>query len=161
MEINDNYVLRINGVEHEVHTDWLGENLLYVLREKLGLWGTKNACEQGECGACSVLIDGKLTCACLELAAGATGTHIQTVEGIAKGDQLSDVQQAMVDAGAVQCGFCTPGLVVAITDLLDRNAAPSRLEIHEALSGNLCRCTGYGRIEDAVVKVAESRGVKA
>lgn len=159
MEIGSNYQLTINGQTHAVASDWLGENLLYVLRERLGLWGSKNACEQGECGSCSVLVDGTLTCSCLELAASAVGTRITTIEGLSPDGSLTDVQQEMVDAGAVQCGFCTPGLVVAITDLLAGNTTPSRLEIKEALAGNLCRCTGYGRIEEAVMRVSNRRSV--
>ncbi|MGH3002121.1 MAG: (2Fe-2S)-binding protein, partial [Gaiellaceae bacterium] len=123
---------------------------LFALREKLGFPGSKNACEQGECGSCSVLLDGTLVCACLVLAAQADGHDVTTVEGLASGDELHAVQQAFVDAGAVQCGFCTPGLVVATADLLRRNASPSDDEIREALSGNLCRCTGYAKIFDAV-----------
>ena len=142
-------VLRINGEEHEADC-WEGESLLFALREKLGFPGSKNACEQGECGSCSVLLDGTLVCACLVLAAQADGHEVTTVEGLAAGDRLHAVQQAFVDAGAVQCGFCTPGLVVATADLLQRNAQPSDDEIREALSGNLCRCTGYAKIFDAV-----------
>jgi len=141
--------LTVNGepVEAEV---WEGESLLYALREHMGLPGSKNACEQGECGSCSVLLDGTLVCACLVLAAQADGHEVTTVEGLADGDRLHAVQQAFVDAGAVQCGFCTPGLVVATADLLQRTASPSDDEIREALSGNLCRCTGYAKIFDAV-----------
>ena len=139
----------INGEEH--HADcWEGESLLYALREKLGFPGSKNACEQGECGSCSVLLDGTLVCACLVLAAQADGHEVTTVEGLAQAGELHPVQQAFVDAGAVQCGFCTPGLVVATTDLLRRNSQPTDDEIREALSGNLCRCTGYQKIFDAV-----------
>jgi aerobic carbon-monoxide dehydrogenase small subunit len=141
--------LRINGGEHQADC-WEGESLLFALREKLGFPGSKNACEQGECGSCSVLLDGTLVCACLVLAAQADGHEVTTVEGLADGDRLHVVQQAFVDAGAVQCGFCTPGLVVATADLLQRNASPSDDEIREALSGNLCRCTGYAKIFDAV-----------
>jgi aerobic carbon-monoxide dehydrogenase small subunit len=141
--------LRINGEAH--HADcWEGESLLFALREKLGFPGAKNACEQGECGSCSVLLDGTLVCACLVLAAQADGHEVTTVEGLAEGEQLHVVQQAFVDAGAVQCGFCTPGLVVATVDLLRRTSSPSDDEIREALSGNLCRCTGYAKIFDAV-----------
>ena len=157
MEPGLRYKLSINGTEYSVRSSWLGESLLYVLRERLGLWGSKNACEQGECGSCSVLIDGRLVCSCLELAVSATGTDIVTVEGISEGDNLSDIQQAFVAEGAVQCGFCTPGFVVAVHDLLERNLTPSSLEIREALAGNLCRCTGYGRIEAAIYKAAELR----
>jgi aerobic carbon-monoxide dehydrogenase small subunit len=141
--------LGINGEEHQADC-WEGESLLFALREKLGFPGSKNACEQGECGSCSVLLDGTLVCACLVLAAQADGHDVTTVEGLADGDRLHVVQQAFVDAGAVQCGFCTPGLVVATADLLQRNAVPSDDEIREALSGNLCRCTGYAKIFDAV-----------
>jgi aerobic carbon-monoxide dehydrogenase small subunit len=141
--------LTINGEQHEADC-WEGESLLFALREKLGFPGSKNACEQGECGSCSVLLDGTLVCACLVLAAQADGHEVTTVEGLADGERLHVVQQAFVDAGAVQCGFCTPGLVVATADLLQRNASPSDDEIREALSGNLCRCTGYAKIFDAV-----------
>jgi carbon-monoxide dehydrogenase small subunit len=147
--------LTVNGESHETDV-WAGESLLYVLRERLGLPGSKNACEQGECGSCSVLLDGELVCACLVLGAQADGRSVTTVEGIAGDDRLHRVQQAFVDAGAVQCGFCTPGLVVATVDLLDRVGSPSDDEIREALSGNVCRCTGYGRILDAVRKAAEA-----
>jgi carbon-monoxide dehydrogenase small subunit len=140
---------RANGVECEADC-WEGESLLYVLRERLGLPGSKNACEQGECGSCSVLLDGTLVCACLVLAAQADGHEVTTVEGLAGEGELHPVQQAFVDAGAVQCGFCTPGLVVATADLLRQNRTPSEDEIREALSGNLCRCTGYAKIFDAV-----------
>jgi carbon-monoxide dehydrogenase small subunit len=141
--------LRVNG--REVQADcWEGESLLYALREKLGFPGSKNACEQGECGSCSVLLDGTLVCSCLVLAAQADGHDVTTVEGFATEDALHPVQQAFVDAGAVQCGFCTPGLIVATEDLLRRNPRPNDDEIREALSGNLCRCTGYAKIFDAV-----------
>jgi carbon-monoxide dehydrogenase small subunit len=141
--------VRVNG--REVQADcWEGESLLFALREKLGFPGSKNACEQGECGSCSVLLDGRLVCSCLVLAAQADGHEVTTVEGLATEDALHPVQQAFVDAGAVQCGFCTPGLVVATVDLLAHNPRPSDDEIREALSGNLCRCTGYAKIFDAV-----------
>ena len=137
--------------DEPLETDvWGGESLMYALRERLGLPGSKNACEQGECGSCSVLLDGDLVCACLVLAAQADGHEVVTVEGLAQGGRLHAVQEAFVAAGAVQCGFCTPGLVVATADLLDRNASPSEDEVREALSGNLCRCTGYQKIFDAV-----------
>ncbi len=151
------YRLRVNGREHVVDGAWIGESLLYVLRERLGLPGAKNACEQGECGSCSVLVDGVLTCACLVLAASATGAEIGTIEGVCPDGGLSDVQRAFLDAGAVQCGFCTPGLVVAVHDLLESTPDPSDLELREALSGNLCRCTGYGRIFQAVRDVVAAR----
>ena len=140
----------INGEAREVDGLWEGESLLYVLRERLGLPGSKNACEQGECGSCSVLFDGKLVCACLVLAAQAQGHDVVTVEGLGDEGRLHRVQEAFVAAGAVQCGFCTPGLVVATADLLERTPDPSDDEIREALSGNLCRCTGYAKIFDAV-----------
>ena len=147
--------LTVNGRRCEADC-WEGESLLYALREKLGYPGSKNACEQGECGSCSVLLDGTLVCACLVLAAQADGHEVTTVEGLADGDELHAVQQAFVDAGAVQCGFCTPGLVVATVDLLRRNPQPSDDEIREALSGNLCRCTGYVKIFDAVRAAASA-----
>src|SRR6188472_798340 len=153
--VSEQYTLHVNGTAHPVADAWLGESLLFVLRERLGLYGTKNACEQGECGSCSVLVDGRLVCSCLELAAAAIGTEITTVEGLDGGAALTDVQQAFVDCGAVQCGFCTPGLVVAVHDLLERVPSPSDLEIREALAGNLCRCTGYEKILDAVRLAAE------
>ena len=154
----ESYTLRVNGRDHLVNDALLGENLLYVLRERLGLRGSKNACEQGECGACSVLIDGRLECACTVLAAGAVGRDIVTVEGLTPdGDAVSDLQEAFLAEGAVQCGFCTPGLVVSVHDLLSRNPDPTELEVREAISGNLCRCTGYGRILAAVKVAQEAR----
>jgi len=141
--------LRVNGAEAEADC-WEGESLLFALREKLGYPGSKNACEQGECGSCSVLLDGTLVCACLVLAAQADGHDVTTVEGLADGERLHPVQEAFVEAGAVQCGFCTPGLIVAAADLLERTPNPSDGEMREALSGNLCRCTGYEKIFDAV-----------
>jgi carbon-monoxide dehydrogenase small subunit len=148
--------LTVNGERREADL-WGGESLLTVLRDTLELPGSKNACEQGECGSCSVLLDGELVCSCLVLAAQADGHDVVTVEGLADGDSLHPVQQAFVDAGAVQCGFCTPGLVVAVTDLLARVPDPGDDEIREALSGNLCRCTGYAKIFDAVRLAAERR----
>jgi carbon-monoxide dehydrogenase small subunit len=141
--------LTVNGAAREADV-WPGESLLYALRERLGLPGSKNACEQGECGSCSVLLDGTLVCACLVLAAQVDGHEVVTVEGLAGGDSLHRVQEAFVEAGAVQCGFCTPGLVVATADLLRQTPDPSEDEIREALSGNVCRCTGYAKIFDAV-----------
>jgi aerobic carbon-monoxide dehydrogenase small subunit len=141
--------LTVNGERQETEI-WPGESLLYALRERLGLPGSKNACEQGECGSCSVLLDGTLVCACLVLAAQADGHEVITVEGVAEADGLHRVQEAFAETGAVQCGFCTPGLIVATVDLLRHNAAPTDDEIREALSGNLCRCTGYAKIFDAV-----------
>jgi aerobic carbon-monoxide dehydrogenase small subunit len=141
--------LTVNGEPREVNV-WEGESLLFALREHMALPGSKNACEQGECGSCSVLLDGVLVCACLVLAAQADGHEVVTVEGFAENGRLSRVQEAFAEAGAVQCGFCTPGLVVATADLLRRIPEPSDDEIREALSGNLCRCTGYAKIFDAV-----------
>jgi carbon-monoxide dehydrogenase small subunit len=139
----------VNGEHHEADV-WEGESLLVTLRDRLGLPGSKNACEQGECGSCSVLLDGELVCACLVLAAQADGHAVRTVEGLAEGDRLHPVQEAFAETGAVQCGFCTPGFIVAAADLLSRIPDPSDDEIREALSGNLCRCTGYAKILDAV-----------
>ena len=152
------YRLKINGTTRDVSDAWLGESLLYVLRERLGLPGAKGACEQGECGSCSVMIDGRLVCSCLILAASAVDSEITTVEGLTTDGAASDVQQAFIAEGAVQCGFCTPGLVVAVHDLLHRDPAPTPLAIREALSGNLCRCTGYGRIFVAVEAAIRDRG---
>ena len=147
--------LTVNG--HPVEADvWEGESLLFALRERLGLPGSKNACEQGECGSCSVLLDGALVCACLVLAAQAHGHDVVTVEGMGEDGQLHRVQEAFVETGAVQCGFCTPGLVVATVDLLAHTPQPTDDEIREALSGNLCRCTGYAKIFDAVRLAAGS-----
>jgi aerobic carbon-monoxide dehydrogenase small subunit len=145
----------VNGdpVEAEV---WEGESLLYALREHMGLPGSKNACEQGECGSCSVLLDGTLVCACLVLAAQADGHEVVTVEGLGSDEALHPVQEAFATTGAVQCGFCTPGLIVATVDLLARVPEPTVEEIREALSGNLCRCTGYAKIFDAVRVAAGS-----
>jgi aerobic carbon-monoxide dehydrogenase small subunit len=142
--------LTVNGTAQEADDVWAGESLLYVLRERMGLPGSKNACEQGECGSCTVYLDGLPVCACLVAAGQAQGRSVTTVEGLADGDSLHPVQQAFVECGAVQCGFCTPGLVVSTHDLLQRNPAPSDPEIREALAGNLCRCTGYEKIMDAV-----------
>jgi carbon-monoxide dehydrogenase small subunit len=141
--------LRVNGEPAEAEV-WEGESLLFALRERMGFPGSKNACEQGECGSCSVLLDGKLVCSCLVLAAQADGHDVVTVEGLAPEGKLHRVQEAFAATGAVQCGFCTPGFVVAAADLLERSADPSDDEIREALSGNLCRCTGYAKIFDAV-----------
>jgi len=170
-EVQTPYELTVNGRPRLVEDALPTESLLFVLRERLGLPGSKNACEQGECGSCSVLVDGVLVCACLELAGATVGCEITTVEGLGKAasngngesdpldlpDMLSDVQRAMVEAGGVQCGFCTPGFVVAIHDLLARNPAPGPLAVREALAGNLCRCTGYGRILAAIQSVVDSR----
>jgi carbon-monoxide dehydrogenase small subunit len=146
--------LTVNGEPREADV-WEGESLLFALRERLGLPGSKNACEQGECGSCSVLLDGVLVCACLVLAAQAGGHEVVTVEGLADGETLHPLQEAFVATGAVQCGFCTPGFVVAAADLLERDPTPGEDAIREALSGNLCRCTGYAKIFDAVRLAAE------
>lgn len=151
------YTLHVNGQQREVAGGSVAESLLHVLRERLGLMGTKGACEQGECGSCSVLVEDVLVCACLVMARSAVGQRIVTIEGIAPTGNPDDVQKAFVDAGAVQCGFCTPGLVIATHSLLDRSPAPTEVEIREGLSGNICRCTGYGRILDAVQRVAADR----
>ncbi len=146
--------LNVNGSWRETDV-WPGASLLYMLREHLGLVGSKNACEQGECGSCSVWLDGELVCSCLVLAAQADGREVRTVESLARDDRLHPVQEAFVDAGAVQCGFCTPGLIVTVTDLLERSPAPDEETIREALAGNLCRCTGYQKIIDAVKLAAD------
>ena len=140
----------VNGERYTVDDVWEGESLLFVLRERMALPGSKNACEQGECGSCSIHLNGDLVCACLVAAGQAEGAEIRTVEGLAGPDELHPVQQAFLDAGAVQCGFCTPGLIVSTVDLLDHVSDPSDGEIREALAGNLCRCTGYSKILDAV-----------
>ncbi len=150
--------LTVNGERREAENVWEGESLLYVLRERLGLPGSKNACEQGECGSCSVYLDGTLVCSCLVLAGQAEGREVVTVEGIAERDELHPVQEAFVEAGGVQCGFCTPGFIVASHDLLHRNPEPTNAEIREALAGNLCRCTGYEKILDAVRLAAGRMG---
>jgi carbon-monoxide dehydrogenase small subunit len=147
----------VNGEERTADDVWPGESLLYVLRERLGLPGSKNACEQGECGSCTVYLDGAPVCSCLVAAGQAQDREIRTVEGLADGDRLDPVQEAFVATGAVQCGFCTPGLVVAAHDLLARDDEPTDPEIREALAGNLCRCTGYEKILDAV-RLAAQRG---
>ncbi len=140
--------LTVNGSARSAEA-WEGESLLYFLRERLGLFGSKNACEQGECGSCTVLLDGDLVCACLVLAAAVNGCEVTTVEGLSSHPVGRRVQDAMVESGGVQCGFCTPGFVVAITDLLERTPDPDDFQLREALSGNLCRCTGYVRIFEA------------
>jgi aerobic carbon-monoxide dehydrogenase small subunit len=147
----------INGEPHEADDVWPGESLLYVLRERLGLPGAKNACEQGECGSCTVYLDGTAVCSCLVAAGQAQGRSVVTVEGLSADEgSLHPVQEAFLAAGAVQCGFCTPGLIVAVHDLLARNPAPADPEIREALAGNLCRCTGYEKILEAVRLAARS-----
>jgi len=148
--------MSVNGELREGDA-WEGSSLLHFLRDELHLPGSKNACDQGECGSCSVWLDGQLVCSCLVLAAQAHDREVRTVEGLADGDRLHPVQEAFVEAGAVQCGFCTPGLVVAVTDLLDRDPSPDEMTVREALSGNLCRCTGYQKILDAVGLAAERR----
>ena len=155
--MSEHFELLVNGRTMQVRDSWLGESLLDVLRERLGLLGSKGACEQGECGSCTVLVDGTLVCACLVMAASAVGCEIVTIEGIAPDGTPTDLQQAFVDCGAVQCGFCTPGLIMAAHDLLDRIPSPTDTEIREELAGNVCRCTGYGRIVEAVRSVAVHR----
>jgi len=145
----------VNGEPYDVDDVWEGESLLYMLRERMGLPGSKNACEQGECGSCTVYVDGLPACACLVAAGQAQGHEIITVEGLTTDDELHPVQQAFIEAGAVQCGFCTPGLIVQTHDLLQRDPHPDDAEIREALAGNLCRCTGYEKILDAVRLAAE------
>ncbi len=153
----DPYSIILNGTERVVEGSWIGESLLYVLRERMGLPGSKNACEQGECGSCSVMLDGEVVCACCVLAVDAADSEVTTVEGLNASGLVDDIQSCFVEAGAVQCGFCTPGLVVAVHDLLGRRPDAGSLEVREALSGNLCRCTGYGRILEAVRLVQEKR----
>jgi aerobic carbon-monoxide dehydrogenase small subunit len=157
--------LRVNGKQVSADDVWEGESLLFVLRERLGLPGSKNACEQGECGSCTVYLDDLPVCACLVAAGQAAGRDVVTIEGLGTGGELDPVQQAFIDAGAVQCGFCTPGLIVQAHDLLRGTAgagrpAPGDAEIREALAGNLCRCTGYEKILDAV-RLAAARQAKA
>jgi carbon-monoxide dehydrogenase small subunit len=142
--------LRVNGVVRDAEEVWPGESLLYVLRERLGLPGSKNACEQGECGSCTVYLDDQTVCACLVPAVQAQGRDVVTVEGLGEAGGLDPVQRAFLDAGAVQCGFCTPGLIVSVHELLRRDPHPSDADIRESLAGNLCRCTGYEKIIDAV-----------
>ena len=151
------YNLKVNGENHEVRDAWVGESLLYVLRERLGLPGSKGACEQGECGSCTVIMDGQAVCSCLVMAATAIDADIKTIEGLSSDGELTEVQDAFITEGGVQCGFCTPGLVVAIEHLLDNNQNPTEIEIKEAISGNICRCTGYGRIFEAVQTAVSTR----
>ena len=155
---NEIYTLKVNGQSHPVKDAWIGESLLYVLRERLGLPGAKGACEQGECGSCTVVMDSQAVCSCLVMAASAVDTEILTVEGLGENGSLTDIQQAFLAAGGVQCGFCTPGFIVAVHHLLDSNPEPSDDQIRESLSGNICRCTGYGRILEAVKIVITQRG---
>ena len=152
---NEIFTLHVNGEAHQVRDSWLGENLMDVLRDRLGLMGSKGACEQGECGSCSVLVDGDLVCSCLVMAASAVGQQVVTIEGVAPVGSPSDVQQAFVEFGAVQCGFCTPGLIMAVHDLLERTPDPGDTEIREELAGNICRCTGYDKIVQAVQKASD------
>ena len=151
------YTLTVNGNDYQVVDGHPSESLLWVLRERLELSGSKNACEEGECGSCTVLLDGEIVCSCLVLAASAVGREITTIEGLGSDNEISDVQKAFVDAGAVQCGFCTPGLLVTIDQLLNTNPDPEELVVREAISGNLCRCTGYGRILEAVRIASNNR----
>jgi len=149
---------RVNGEWREAEV-WPGASLLTFLREQLGLYGSKNACEQGECGSCSVWLDGALVCSCLVLAGQAFDREVHTIEGLTDAGRLHPIQEAFVEAGAVQCGFCTPGFVVAVADLLQNDGNPSPATIREALSGNICRCTGYAKILDAVnLAAARMRG---
>jgi carbon-monoxide dehydrogenase small subunit len=150
----------VNGTRETADDVWEGESLLYVLRERMGLPGSKNACEQGECGSCTVYLDGTPVCACLVAAGQAEGRQVRTVEGLATDDRLAPIQEAFVEAGAVQCGFCTPGLLVQADDLIERRPHPSDQEIREALAGNLCRCTGYEKILDAVRLAAARKAAK-
>jgi carbon-monoxide dehydrogenase small subunit len=150
----------VNGTSETVDDVWEGESLLYVLRERMGLPGSKNACEQGECGSCTVYLDGTPVCACLVAAGQAEGRQVRTVEGLAEGDRLAPIQEAFVEAGAVQCGFCTPGLLVQAHDLIERRPDASDGEIREALAGNLCRCTGYEKILDAVRLAAARKAAR-
>jgi len=140
---------RVNGEWRDAEV-WPGASLLTFLRDSLGMYGTKNACEQGECGSCSVWLDGALVCSCLVLAAQVHDCEVRTIEGLSDATRLHPIQEAFVEAGAVQCGFCTPGFVVAVADLLEKDANPSPATVREALSGNICRCTGYAKILDAV-----------
>ena len=158
MPTSEDFSLIVNGSRRSVLDALPGESLLFVLRERLGLVGSKNACEEGECGSCTVRLDGETVCSCLVLAATAADREVVTIEGLASENAvLSDVQQAFLDAGAVQCGFCTPGLLMAVDALLDVDDEPDELMVREAISGNLCRCTGYGRILDAVDRAASAR----
>lgn len=155
------YVLRVNGVERPVTDAWIGESLLYVLRERLGLAGAKDGCSQGECGACNVQVDGRLVASCLVPAVTAAGSEVRTVEGLAADGQPSDVQRALAKCGAVQCGFCIPGMAMTVHDLLEGNPAPTDLETRQALCGNLCRCSGYRGVLDAVRDVVAEREAHA
>ncbi|MET9652728.1 2Fe-2S iron-sulfur cluster-binding protein [Streptomyces sp. NPDC006460] len=155
------YTLRVNGADRPVTDSWIGESLLYVLRERLGLAGAKDGCSQGECGACNVQVDGRLVASCLVPAATAAGSEVRTVEGLATDGEPSDVQRALARCGAVQCGFCIPGMAMTVHDLLEGNHAPTELEARQALCGNLCRCSGYRGVLDAVQEVVAERGAAA
>ncbi|WDG30968.1 2Fe-2S iron-sulfur cluster-binding protein [Streptomyces sp. CA-278952] len=155
------YLLHVNGVDRPVSDAWIGESLLYVLRERLGLAGAKDGCSQGECGACNVQVDGRLVASCLVPAATAAGSEVRTVEGLAVDGEPSDVQRALSACGAVQCGFCIPGMAMTVHDLLEGNHAPSELETRQALCGNLCRCSGYRGVLDAVADVVAARETSA
>ncbi|WP_406148537.1 (2Fe-2S)-binding protein [Streptomyces sp. NBC_01012] len=155
------YALHVNGVDRPVSDAWIGESLLYVLRERLGLAGAKDGCSQGECGACNVQVDGRLVASCLVPAATTAGSEVRTVEGLAVDGEPSDVQRALAGCGAVQCGFCIPGMAMTVHDLLEGNHAPSELETRQALCGNLCRCSGYRGVLDAVRDVVEAREATA
>ncbi|MFI6704107.1 (2Fe-2S)-binding protein [Streptomyces sp. NPDC050509] len=155
------YVLRVNGADRPVTDAWIGESLLYVLRERLGLAGAKDGCSQGECGACNVQVDGRLVASCLVPAATAAGSEVRTVEGLAVDGEPSDVQRALAACGAVQCGFCVPGMAMTVHDLLEGNHAPTELETRQALCGNLCRCSGYRGVLDAVGEVVAERRASA
>ncbi|MDX3238582.1 (2Fe-2S)-binding protein, partial [Streptomyces sp. ME03-5709C] len=157
----DSYVLNVNGADRPVTDAWLGESLLYVLRERLGLAGAKDGCEQGECGACSVKVDGRLVASCLVPAATAAGSDIRTVEGLSGDGGPSDVQRALAACGAVQCGFCIPGMAMTVHDLLEGNHHPTELETRQAISGNLCRCSGYQGVLEAVRQVVAEREASA
>ena len=161
MTSESGFSLSVNGRSRSVVDALPGESLLFVLRERLGLAGSKNACEEGECGSCTVRLDDETVCSCLVLAEAAAGRQVMTIEGLGSEGDLSDVQQAFLDAGAVQCGFCTPGLLMAIDALLENDPDPDDLTVREAISGNLCRCTGYGRILDAMDRAAEARQAEA
>ncbi|MEU8525132.1 2Fe-2S iron-sulfur cluster-binding protein [Streptomyces sp. NPDC048629] len=155
------YALRVNGADRPVTGSWIGESLLYVLRERLGLAGAKDGCSQGECGACNVQVDGRLVASCLVPAATTAGSEIRTVEGLAVDGEPSDVQRALAKCGAVQCGFCVPGMAMTVHDLLEGNHAPTELETRQALCGNLCRCSGYRGVLDAVQEVVAERAATA
>ncbi|MGW9249341.1 2Fe-2S iron-sulfur cluster-binding protein [Streptomyces badius] len=155
------YLLHVNGVDRPVSDAWIGESLLYVLRERLGLAGAKDGCSQGECGACNVQVDGRLVASCLVPAATAAGSEVRTVEGLAVDGEPSDVQRALSACGAVQCGFCIPGMAMTVHDLLEGNHAPTELETRQALCGNLCRCSGYRGVLDAVADVVAAREANA